>query len=85
MQDSGGADDSGGGDGGGGSTGSGGVFSVNSGNEVPVELAEDELSPPQPVEPSTAISARNIHRHRGVNPPGKECSFLLFKIGIFPN
>ena len=82
MQDSGDSDDCGGG---GGSTGSGGAVSVDSGNEVPIELAEDELSPPQPVEPSTAISARNIHRHRGVNPPGKECSSLLFKIGIFPS
>ena len=80
MQDSGGGDDCGGGDGG--STGSGGAVSVDSGNEVPVELAEDELSLPQPAKPSTATSASNTQRHRDVNSPVKQPLFPLFKISL---
>jgi len=80
---------SGGGDGGNegfvggdGSTGSGGAVSVDSGNEVPVEFAEDELSLPQPAKPSTATSARNTQRHRDVNSPVKQPLFPLFKISL---
>jgi hypothetical protein len=79
VQDSGGGDDCGGEDGGGGSIGSGGAVSVDSVNEVPVEL-----SPPQPVEPNTAISARNTQRHRDVNSLVKQPLFPLFKIRLLP-
>ena len=70
--------------GGGGSTGSGGGVSPDSGDEVPVELAEDELSPPpQPAKPSIATNASNIHRHRNVNSPQKQRLFLFLRTDIF--
>ena len=69
-----------------GSTVSGDTVSAGvDGEEVPTELGEDEFSaPPQPAKPSTATSARNIPKHRDVNPPGKQRFFLLFKISISP-
>ena len=94
LQDGGGGGDGdGGGDGsgrGGGSTGSGGgggstgSVSADSGDEVPAEFAADELSPPpQPVEPNTAISASNTHKHRDINSPPEQLFFLFLRTGIF--